>query len=254
MLIKLIKHDFISLGKRASGLWIVLSIFALGQILISKLTSKGANDPYSFSLAIFLMGIVAFLFSFSGFIISISWFSKKMYSEQGYLTHTLPAKPSMILLSKVMVSFLFSVIGGILAVASMIIMNYYHLDSYDFTRFLSQSNLTSEFVEFAIKGIIQMTLLTLTYIMVSFFSISLSNIIDYGNKSFNAILIFFGIIIGSSLILMNLGLSHTPFSVTSSTIRDMDTALLSQWIQESAIIVILFFGTLRICSKHLKLN
>lgn len=131
MLKKLIKHEWRNVGR--VGVMMVLAMLIV--TLLGWLSFKtpmwnaafGGMDDYSFHVAD-LMGLLALLTYFLaimavsyGFTIYVAiHFYRSMYTDQGYLTHTLPVTPGQLMFSKVLVSSLWSMIIGVLVIVSVI--------------------------------------------------------------------------------------------------------------------------------------
>lgn len=103
MLGKLLKHEFMTQGKSLSVLYGVLAA-AVGFMILAHWIGRSAiPEPVYLTLCVLctISIIIAFV---TCFIYLCFHFYQSMYSEQGYLTHTLPLKTGQILNVKVAVS------------------------------------------------------------------------------------------------------------------------------------------------------
>lgn len=104
MLGKLIKNEFVQRG-RQTGL-LLLGELSLGVIIaIFNVIYKHAdNESILHTLCIFVRAAM-YVTMFAGMVgvilLILGDFSKRLFKDQGYLTHTLPVKPSSIMLSRI---------------------------------------------------------------------------------------------------------------------------------------------------------
>lgn len=126
MLRKLMKYEFKGNGK------ILLPFY--GLILLLAVITKifnGINIHKFSSLGEVAMGIVVFSYGLTmmsvmlltAFLI-VQRFSKTVYGEEGYLTHTLPVKSRDIIVSKTVSAIAWIALSGIVAIISVIIIGY----------------------------------------------------------------------------------------------------------------------------------
>lgn len=104
MLGKLIKNEFINRGKQVVAIFAGLICFALVVALFWTINDSSFFDSVYFD---FFLGIVtaAFVCGVFATVIalllgSLSDFGKRLFKDQGYLTHTLPVKISSIMLAR----------------------------------------------------------------------------------------------------------------------------------------------------------
>ena len=120
MLGKLFKHEFKETAKRLIPLNLIILIFtALGCILIgARLFHQESLSVLSVSyIFIYILSIFA-LFVITGVYLTIRFY-RTMYSNQGYLTHTLPVSTGSILNTKILVSAFWICIAFIITVLSI---------------------------------------------------------------------------------------------------------------------------------------
>lgn len=121
MLNKLVKQEMKSTG---SIMFFVYGVFVIATVLacISGFWKRHANDSFSEGIwsVVFIAYVITLVILMAASLIYLCWkFYYTMYSTQGYLTHTLPVKPSWTLNCKILVSALYFLITSILCAASM---------------------------------------------------------------------------------------------------------------------------------------
>lgn len=136
MLKKLLKYDFKAIFK---FWWIgALTTFILsfvgagcGSILETEKELPGAVTVFSaIGMVLVVLGIFAFII-FSELLIYVRYY-KHLFTDEGYLTFTLPAKRHQILSSKLISGFTCSLLTGLIALteASVIILTTFRKDIF----------------------------------------------------------------------------------------------------------------------------
>lgn len=127
MLGKLFKYEFdrtwkvmVTIFAIASGIAIINCINISG-VFADSLSVDEAGGILIFSVVLFsVFAMTVFASIFVGYIYSCWSFYKSMYSEQGYLTHTLPVDPAATIFVKLIVAFAWFM-GNVLVVAISIL-------------------------------------------------------------------------------------------------------------------------------------
>lgn len=127
MLGKLFKYEFdrtwkvmVIIFAIASGIAIINCINISG-VFADSLSVDEAGGILIFSVVLFsVFAMTVFASIFVGYIYSCWSFYKSMYSEQGYLTHTLPVDPAATIFVKLIVAFVWFM-GNVLVVAISIL-------------------------------------------------------------------------------------------------------------------------------------
>lgn len=124
MLGRLLKYDMKSLSRFLVIIHIILLISAvLGRVFLTgriEFTSEGLNLNSTLLGLSFLLFFVIFMsVSFGTYIIIAVRFYKNLFSDEGYLTRTLPVTPGAHLLSKTIAGFIWSAIDTLLIFLSM---------------------------------------------------------------------------------------------------------------------------------------
>lgn len=122
MLGKLIKHEWVATSKLLLPLYIILCIATvLGKIL---LVSMGNNDLFSPFLGLLSVFYVFYLFIIAAVtqIYLIVRFYKNMFTDEGYLTNTLPVTSSQLINTKLLVAFCWNIINIVFISCSIFVI------------------------------------------------------------------------------------------------------------------------------------
>ena len=125
MLGKLIKHEWLSTWKVPTALSIYIGILtALG--CISFLSPMWESEHFLIEI---IAGLSIILYMFSLFALTITVFVyfvvrfyRNMYTNEGYLMHTLPVKPWELLFSKGLVFFIWSILSSLIMILSVLLL------------------------------------------------------------------------------------------------------------------------------------
>lgn len=126
MLSKLFKYDF----KAVFKYWWIAAVSSFGLSLIGGVcwswTTTGRELPSFFRYSIYQIIVIAFLglmvISFLSFILVNARFYKNFFTDEGYLTFTLPVKRYDLLNSKLLLGTTFSLITTVLIIADIILL------------------------------------------------------------------------------------------------------------------------------------
>lgn len=122
MLGKLLKYDFKAVSKLLAIInGVVLLCALLGAIFIPLVSNFGFS-----SNTLIILGLLAFVFylilcmasSFATYIIIASRFYKSLFSNEGYISRTLPVTSSMQLISKTIMGFTWALINSLVLVSA----------------------------------------------------------------------------------------------------------------------------------------
>lgn len=128
MLSKLLKYELKATGRIFLPLFLALLLFAgINRFTISP---EKFGAPAMISMVVYIIIMVG-MFVMT-FIMMIQRFYKNLLSDEGYLMHTLPVKPWKHIVSKLLVSMLWVVASGIVALISILIIA---LKKGDITKF-----------------------------------------------------------------------------------------------------------------------
>lgn len=158
MLKTLLKHEIKTSWLEitiVNGATLVLSIFIA---LILYLAPSPFFSVLSFSSIILMFGVQIILVV----ITIVRSLNKKMFSNEGYLTFTLPVTTSQLLISKILINILWIFVTTITIILSLAILGLVTLNSVDFPFYLFYYDIT----EFVSKNSLPF-LLTLISLMIS---------------------------------------------------------------------------------------
>lgn len=121
MLGKILKYDLKSMARSLLPLYAALIIMAamlrLLDLLADKITLVGII--YSFMMVLFVVLMIGALFY--TFFIAIKRYYKNLFSDEGYLTHTLPVSNNSLLISKIISSFIYLIITSAAMLLALVI-------------------------------------------------------------------------------------------------------------------------------------
>ena len=103
MVAKLLKHDFIALGRIILPTGIAVLVFALLSSLSGLISDSSAIFLQAILTGVFGIGVSTILIL--SYVVCIKHFYDSVFSRQGYLTLALPVTPMQLLFSKTLVSF-----------------------------------------------------------------------------------------------------------------------------------------------------
>lgn len=122
MLSKLLKYEIKATGRIFLPLFLSLLVFSVINKIISAFDPLKFNTPAKISMAIYII-IMAGMFVMT-LTMMIQRFYKNLLSDEGYLMYTLPVKPWMQIVSKLLVSMLWVIASVIVAMISILIVAY----------------------------------------------------------------------------------------------------------------------------------
>ena len=208
MLARLFKYDFKSMTKLVfplSALAGIISILAAAALKIVMFHSDMANGALSLICGFFLVLSVIALFAYSVIVwgIILFRFYNNLYTDEGYLTFTLPVKPVTVLTSKLLSALCCMLIsGGVLTAAALIILCFGTGEEFFNTALLENffSTFKEYFSEFESDGVIGILMFVLSMIVsviqnfcTVFLAITLGAIISKKHKVLVAIAAYFAI-------------------------------------------------------------
>ena len=109
---KLVKHEFHATARIIPFVYLVTIFLALVHVITAKL-NLGAVSKVS----LVLMVMMCFAQVAIAFVLVIWRYYKNLYSQEGYLTHTLPVHPSQLLWSKLLVGFVWTALSYLVGAA-----------------------------------------------------------------------------------------------------------------------------------------
>ena len=125
MLGKLIKHEFKETSKLMLPLYLVLVVITiLGRIVAQSIMISGNADSSTIMaifniLSVFVYVVGLIVISIASYIYLIMRFYKNLFSNEGYLMHTLPVTSWQLLISKLVTAFIWFISETILIFLSI---------------------------------------------------------------------------------------------------------------------------------------
>lgn len=138
MLKKLIKHEFKAVSKILCLLHLALIIVTAVEFVIIKLLSNSYISIIS-TTAITVYGALIFIITAAILIYFIVHFYRTMFTDQGYLTNTLPVKPYELIISKMLVAFVWIIINSIITIISIIMIVNANGATHYFTKIINEA-------------------------------------------------------------------------------------------------------------------
>lgn len=267
MLRKLLKYEFKGNGK------IMFPFY--GLILILAVMTKlfnGINIQQFSTLGEIAFGVVAFSYGLTmasvmilTVFLIIQRFSKTVYGDEGYLTHTLPVKSRDIIISKTIAAIAWMALSGIVAMISVAIMAFYPDFFKDFTSAykafaaeMGQEGIRQIFGTLGYMTIVSI-LAAISGIMMIYMSISIGQL--FKKKLMGSIAAFLGVSFISSIIVGFIGNSPIADMIevmmnndTASVIAGMNTLMLFLSVFYIIKIAIYYLVTNHLMTKKLNLE
>ncbi|MBQ6887887.1 MAG: hypothetical protein IJN54_10280 [Lachnospiraceae bacterium] len=122
MLNKLIKHEWRAFWKVPAFVSLFLAIFTLFGVIALSAKIWETDNPVIMALSVFVMlfyYIAIFVVSFVAILYTALRFYKNIYTDEGYLMHTLPVTQKSLILSKLIVSYIWTIIIAVVIILSI---------------------------------------------------------------------------------------------------------------------------------------
>ncbi|MDD3866557.1 MAG: hypothetical protein PHX55_02975, partial [Eubacteriales bacterium] len=114
---QLVKHELIATRRLVPFIWLVTAVIAVIHLIASQIDIQwlaGTSMVFLILLAISQVIIT--------YVVVVMRYYKSLYSDEGYLTHTLPVKAGSLLGSKVLTSFIWLILSYLVAGAVLVIV------------------------------------------------------------------------------------------------------------------------------------
>nr|WP_303243995.1 ABC transporter permease [uncultured Cellulosilyticum sp.] len=117
MLGKLLKYEFKATSRTFVPLYIAL-------VLVAIINNLFMTNDISFGFGIMIMIMVGLFIALGvlTLVVLIQRFNKNLLGDEGYLMFTLPVKPYQLILSKLLITVFWTIISGIIAIITFIIL------------------------------------------------------------------------------------------------------------------------------------
>ncbi len=288
MLGKLLKYDWKRVGKVGLFLSLAQILLALIGVIYFKSpawanlfrgTNTGGLETVSWAL-IGVFGFLGIILLLAGTVYAMMIFLgvsfyKSMYSEEGYLTHTLPVTANQLILSKTLVGGTWMMITSFLSIGSMIlllaafvssIMEGQLLDGNVFVvlskLFDGISLMLQQMYGFSLVGFwifITLTSIVGCYlgVIILFGSLTIGQLTKR-HKGFMGVLVYFGIAIVQmvvSMIYQIINMATEISSYSSGEIEiNLNESVISSFIVTLVVAIVLYFFSHLIIRKKLNLD
>lgn len=257
MLGKLLKYEL----KAYIRIFIPIYIAIIAMSFLNRLFGGSELFQMQFIMTTVLIGLFVALYVLS-IIITIQRFRKNLLGDEGYLMFTLPVKTSSIIISKYLASLIFTILSGLVALLSfMIIFNAMNISEITlaFNEIWNGLSSQPEFRTLIFIISVGLFLAYSTFILQIYLSLSVGQLPKF-NKHRNIVAL-------ATFFIINVIIGYVNNSITSHMPINFDyEAGISQVSQLSAngsnymfiisiiIIGLLFAGTVYILNKKLNLE
>ena len=232
MILKLFKYDFMNIGKKLIPFYIaalVIGIINRFLLLTSDISRMERENNFlamfGSPLLYFAYFVVVFgIFCMTVFVI-ITRYSSSIYGNEGYLTNTLPLKPSQIIWAKLINFLIWILISYFVIFVSMFILfpfEFFIRNIIKDTEFYQDLNtmvkefFSSKYIFMSILQLIYNLLAHVQSILIIFLSIAIANLF----KSYKVVV---GVI---AFFIISIIFSFIGASVTYSTISNLDVPVI----------------------------
>ena len=232
MILKLFKYDFMNIGKKLIPFYIAALVIGIINRFLLLTTDISRMERENNFLAMFGSPLLYFayfvvvfgIFCMTVFVI-ITRYSSSIYGNEGYLTNTLPLKPSQIIWAKLINFLIWIFISYFIIFVSMFILfpfEFFIRNIIKDTEFYQDLNtmvkefFSSKYIFMSILQLIYNLLAHVQSILIIFLSIAIANLF----KSYKVVV---GVI---AFFIISIIFSFIGASVTYSTISNLDVPVI----------------------------
>ena len=264
MLGKLIKHEWKAVSKPLCILHIALILMSIiGKILLSIDVLKEAEYLWGSLLMLYVLAVIALGIGTQIFL--AVRFYRNMYTDEGYLSFTLPVKPWEHIFSKTLVAGIWILVDMIAIILSILILVMYRgmgteiiLEFSDLAATMSETGINV--VWFMIRMIIIGILSLIGSILMYYFSISIGQLFN-SHKMIASVVVYFvsvnvmQIISTIASALMMMGSSYAEEIVADAAINSVYNIILNMGIVGNLLVCVVFWFVINyIMNKRLNLE
>ncbi len=279
MILKLFKYDFMNIGKKLIPFYItvlVISIINRFLIITADLNAIINNEGRPTGYQLFVLQMQVFLYtlfiitiigiSITTLVMIITRYNSSIYGSEGYLTNTLPLRPSQIIWAKFIIFIIWTVISTSVTIISLFLMVpiavitqllAHNRRLYEFVFELLNIFKNPEVIFTILIYILSNFLIYCRRILLLFFSIAFANL-------FRSYKLLIGIVVFviCDLIIASITSSITLFTYDNISNMSMSTSipdLLNRGniiiiIVNTLICILLFFSTCHFHKNYLNLE
>ena len=232
MILKLFKYDFMNIGKKLIPFYIAALVIGIINRFLLLTTDISRMERENNFLAMFGSPLLYFayfvvvfgIFCMTVFVI-ITRYSSSIYGNEGYLTNTLPLKPSQIILAKLINFLIWIFISYFVIFVSMFILfpfEFFIRNIIKDTEFYQDLNtivkefFSSKYIFISILQLIYNFFAHVQSILIIFLSIAIANLF----KSYKVVV---GVI---AFFIISIIFSFISASVTYSAMRNLDVPVM----------------------------
>ena len=232
MILKLFKYDFMNIGKKLIPFYIAALVIGIINRFLLLTTDISRMERENNFLAMFGSPLLYFayfvvvfgIFCMTVFVI-ITRYSSSIYGNEGYLTNTLPLKPSQIIWAKLINFLIWIFISYFVIFVSLFILFPFEFfirniikdpEFYQDLNTMVKEFFSSKYIFMSILQLIYNLLAHVQSILIIFLSIAIANLF----KSYKVVV---GVI---AFFIISIIFSFISASVTYSTISNLDVPVI----------------------------
>jgi hypothetical protein len=114
---KLVKHEFRATRRIVPFVWLGTIVMAVLNLITGRI-----GIDWLFATSLIFLVILAVAQVILTYAVIITRYYRSLYSDEGYLTHTLPVRPSRVLASKTLVSFAWMISSVVMALVVVVVI------------------------------------------------------------------------------------------------------------------------------------
>ncbi|NLW11578.1 MAG: hypothetical protein GX028_06125 [Clostridiaceae bacterium] len=123
---KLIKHEFRATRRLVPFIWLAVLVMASLNLISSQIGVKWLSTTSMILLVLLAIGQVIVTY-----VVIITRYYRSLYTDEGYLTHTIPARAGSLLGSKVLTSFVWIILSIVAGVTVFLVILFYFAKARD---------------------------------------------------------------------------------------------------------------------------
>ena len=268
MLGKLMKYEFKACGRIFFPLYIgilflaVINGVSIGSSLKAEdgsiLDTNVLNTQSILTLVMVALFVALFVITI---VLTIQRFNKSLLEDEGYLMFTLPVKTSSLILSKLLVTLIYTIISAIVALLSFLIIGAIggDVNIVEIFKFLSQESMLGENIDFIIYMNLCFLISYTVFVLSIYLSLSIGQLPQLSRYKMPAGVVLFFII---NLIISKIETFMRNITIGSGAEVDLMNSIASisyKYLFMSSLIsiiigIILFFLINWILNKKLNLE
>ena len=253
MLGKLIKNEFVQRYKTVCGIYLMVLAASIVENIARLVYDNTESDVIDNLYRIITVSFMLVFIGSAVMVVLLSFldYNKRLFKDQGYLTHTLPVKPSTMLFARVVcdLAICLSVVVVYPFCFSIAIRNFDMLkDVFDIFNELFLQLSDSEMLETFISAMVMLFFILLFSIWLYYFAYAAGHSFKK-NKKVMSVLIYIAIYAISEVILSLV----STWVEKLVNVQDL-TAVIIHAVVFAIYTVLCFIGTATVCKNHLNLE